>query len=102
VGFEKKILKTVKFPYHNTYLYINTIKPADKQAEEKSMFDRTDLTDRSGRRIGTIETQPNGSQIIMDRGGNRQGTYDPMTNTTTDRGGQVVGHGNLLSGLLDW
>lgn len=58
------------------------------------------LRDRQGRRLGTIVTQPNGTQIARDAQGRRLGEYDPKQNVTRDVQGRRVGTGNLLSSLI--
>jgi len=58
------------------------------------------LKDRSGNRIGSIETQSNGVQIAKDSSGNRVGEYDPRTNVTKDRSGNRIGDGNQLAALI--
>jgi len=58
------------------------------------------LKDRNGNKIGAIETRPDGTQIGKDRNGNRRGEYNPKTNTTKDKNGNVFGKGNLLTVLI--
>jgi hypothetical protein len=61
---------------------------------------RQGLLDRSGNLIGTIEIRSDGKQEGRDRSGNLKGTYDPKSNETRDRSGNVVGKGNFLSNLI--
>ena len=57
------------------------------------------LQDRSGKKIGEIQT--NGDiQTIFDRTGKKLGEYNSKTNYTSDRTGKRVGSGNLLTTLL--
>ena len=58
------------------------------------------LRDRSGNRIGTIDTDSSGKMVGRDKSGNRVGEYDPKSNVTRDRSGNRVGTGNLLASLI--
>lgn len=58
------------------------------------------LRDNSGRRIGEIETNYNGTLILRDASGRRLGEYDPKQNVTRDASGRRFGEGNLLTMLL--
>jgi hypothetical protein len=58
------------------------------------------LKDRNGNKIGAIETRSDGTQIGKDKNGNRRGEYNPKTNTTKDKNGNIFGKGNLLSTLI--
>ena len=58
------------------------------------------LKDRLGNVLGKISTASDGTLIIKDRLGNVKGKYDPKTNKTKDRLGNVIGTGNLLTTLL--
>lgn len=58
------------------------------------------LRDRSGNRIGTIDTESDGRMIARDKNGNRVGEYDPRSNVTRDRNGNRFGEGNLLASLI--
>jgi hypothetical protein len=58
------------------------------------------LRDRSGNKIGSIETRRDGIQIGRDKGGNKRGEYDPKRDVTRDKSGNKVGSGNLLSVLI--
>jgi hypothetical protein len=58
------------------------------------------LKDRNGNKIGAIETRSDGTQIGKDKNGNKRGEYNPKTNTTKDRNGNIYGKGNLLSVLI--
>lgn len=57
------------------------------------------LKDSRGNKIGEIKNQGD-KLIIVDSRGNKQGTYDPKTNTTYDSRGNKYGSGNLLTSLL--
>ena len=50
--------------------------------------------------IGYIDTDSNGRQVGKDRRYNIVGYYDPKANQTKDARYNVVGQGNLLSGLI--
>jgi len=58
------------------------------------------LKDRNGNKIGAIEARSDGTQIGKDKNGNRRGEYNPKTNTTKDKNGNVLGKGNLLFALI--
>ncbi len=58
------------------------------------------LRDRTGSKIGSIETQSNGVQIARDRTGSKVGEYDPRSNVTRDRTGSKFGDGNQLAALI--
>jgi len=58
------------------------------------------LKDRNGNKIGAIEIRSDGTQIGKDKNGNRRGEYNPKTNTTKDKNGNLFGKGNLLSALI--
>ena len=58
------------------------------------------LRNRDGRRIGTIETKSDKTQLIRDANGRRLGEYDPKSNVTRDANGRRVGEGNLLAAFL--
>jgi hypothetical protein len=57
------------------------------------------LKDRNGNKIGEIK-QEGDKLIIVDKNGNKKGSYDPNSNTTRDRNGNKIGTGNLLATLL--
>ena len=64
------------------------------------MTTKTDLRDKMGNRIATIETASDGTQIIRDKMGNRLGEYSPKDNITRDKMGNRIGTGNLLTTLI--
>lgn len=57
------------------------------------------LKDKNGNKIAEIKSQ-GGRLVIVDRGGNKLGSYDPNTNTTYDKSGNKYGSGNLLTSLI--
>lgn len=59
------------------------------------------LSDRNLRPIGYIDTRSDGIQYL--RGTNNQplGYYNPKTNQTHDNNNRLVGHGNVLTALLN-
>ncbi len=60
------------------------------------------LRERSGQRLGTVEVQPLTCWRIARRpDGQIVGIYEPEPrDRTRNASGFVIGHGNLLSGLL--
>jgi hypothetical protein len=58
------------------------------------------LRDRRGNLLGRIRVLSNGKLELRDRPGNLRGTYDPKSDQTRDRTGNLVGKGNLLATLL--
>jgi hypothetical protein len=58
------------------------------------------LRDKTGNRIGTIDTDSSGKMIGRDKTGNRVGEYDPKSNITRDKTGNRLGTGNLLASLI--
>jgi hypothetical protein len=54
------------------------------------------LKDRNGNKVGVIEIRSDGTQIGKDKNGNRRGEYNPKTNTTKDKNGNIFGKGNAL------
>ena len=63
-------------------------------------MDRHELKDRYGRLLGTMDTNVLGRVELTDWTGRRVGTYDPRDNTTVDAQGRLQGQGNLLASLL--
>ena len=59
-----------------------------------------DLRDKNGNLLGRIIQRSDGKLEGRDKNGNLRGTYDPRTDETRDRNGNLVGHGNMLSGLV--
>ena len=47
------------------------------------------LKDRNGNKVGVIEIRSDGTQIGKDKNGNRRGEYNPKTNTTKDKNGNI-------------
>jgi hypothetical protein len=64
------------------------------------MVTAEDLRDRNGNLLGRITERSSGVLEGRDRNGNLRGTYDPRTNETRDKSGNLVGRGNLLSNLI--
>lgn len=59
------------------------------------------LRDKDYHRIGEVREVCNGTQEIRDASNHRLGYYDPDRDMTFDAAGHVVGHGNLLTTLLE-
>lgn len=64
------------------------------------MAGKQELRDRQGHLVGTIQQRYDGKLEGRDRNGNLKGTYDPKTDETRDRSGNLVGKGNMLSTLI--
>ena len=58
------------------------------------------LRERDGSIIGRISTDSTGKQWLHDKNGSPMGTYDPNTDWTYTRNGEVVAQGNMLVTLL--
>ena len=58
------------------------------------------IRDRSGRRLGSIESQSDGSEVARNEAGRKLGHYDESSDVTYDVNGRRVGIGNLLSSLI--
>ncbi len=58
----------------------------------------TQYLTKDGRKIGEIQTDSNGRQILFVNG-QKVGEYDPRTNVTMANG-RRVGEGNLLASLI--
>lgn len=58
------------------------------------------IKDFYGRTLGFIETKPNGDKICRNFYRQILGRYDKQKNITKDFYGRIVGHGDLLIGLL--
>jgi hypothetical protein len=50
--------------------------------------------------LGSLETNPDGSQILRDTNGKVRGYYDPTTDHTRAADQQILAKGNVLSTLL--
>ena len=64
------------------------------------MIHVSNLTDRQGIHIATIDARPDGRLAIKDKNGNLKGTYDSKIDRRYDAKGNFVGGGNWLSALL--
>ena len=56
------------------------------------------VRDQTGRKIGTLETRPDGILVAKDLSGKKVGEYDPDNDVTRDGRGRKVGVGDQLSG----
>lgn len=50
--------------------------------------------------LGSIETKPDGSQILRDTDGKIRGYYDPTTDHTRGPDQRILAKGNVLSTLV--
>lgn len=60
-----------------------------------------DFYDNTGRRIGRIIDNGNGTQDVYDISGKREGRFDEKQNYTYDATGNRMGTGNQLTRFLD-
>ena len=58
------------------------------------------LRDKRARPIGRILEGPRGRLEAYDRLGRYVGSYNPSSNETHDRHGNLVGRGNFLASLI--
>ena len=58
------------------------------------------LKDAYNNVLGSIETNPDGSQILRDANGKIRGYYDPTTDHTRGPDKRILAKGNLLSTLI--
>ena len=58
------------------------------------------VKDRAGTVVGTIETQPNGDQILRDKDGAVRGYYDTEGDFTRDANKSIVAKGNKLRSMI--
>ena len=59
-----------------------------------------DLKGKNGNLMGRIKCLSNGKSELRDKNGNLKGTYDPKSNDTRDRNGNLFARGNMLTTLL--
>lgn len=64
-----------------------------------STYTVEELRNKKRQLIAKIYTK-NGKSILRDIDGRKLGTYDSKENTTKDKGGVLIGYGNLLVALL--
>jgi hypothetical protein len=50
--------------------------------------------------LGSIETHPDGSQVLRDANGKIRGYYDPSTDHTRGPDKRILAKGNVLSTLI--
>ena len=58
------------------------------------------LKDAYNNVLGSIETNPDGSQILRDANGKIRGYYDPTTDHTRGPDKRILAKGNVLSTLI--
>ena len=58
------------------------------------------LKDSYGNVLGSIETKPDGSQVLRDTAGKIRGYYDPSGDHTRGPDQRILAKGNLLSKLI--
>jgi len=58
------------------------------------------IKDSGNNVLGSIETQPDGSQVLRDANGKIRGYYDPSTDHTRGPDKRILAKGNVLSTLI--
>ncbi len=58
------------------------------------------LKDAYNNVLGSIETSPDGSQVLRDANGKIRGYYDPSTDHTRGPDKQILANGNVLTTLI--
>ena len=58
------------------------------------------LNDAHGNVLGSIETHPDGGQILRDADGKIRGYYDPATDHTRGPDKGILAKGNVLATLI--
>jgi hypothetical protein len=58
------------------------------------------LKDAYNNVLGSIETDPDGSQVLRDANGKIRGYYDPSTDHTRGPDKRILAKGNVLSTLI--
>ena len=58
------------------------------------------LKDAHNNVLGSIETGPDGSQVLRDANGKIRGYYDPSTDHTRGPDKRILAKGNVLSTLI--
>ncbi len=58
------------------------------------------LKDAYNNVLGSIETDPDGSQVLRDANGKTRGYYDPSTDHTRGPDKRILAKGNVLSTLI--
>ena len=58
------------------------------------------LKDASNNVLGSIETNPDGSQVLRNARGKVKGYYDPATDHTRGPDQEILAKGNLLRSLI--
>ncbi len=58
------------------------------------------LKDAYNNVLGSIESNPDGSQVLRDVNGNIRGYYDPSTDHTRGPDKRILAKGNVLATLI--
>lgn len=58
------------------------------------------IKDAGGNVLGSIETAPDGSQVLRDANGRIRGYYDPSTDHTRGPDKGILAKGNVLRTLI--
>ena len=58
------------------------------------------IRDRAGNTVGSIETKPNGDQVLRNEQGEVRGYYDAEGDFTRDADKNIVAKGNKLRSMI--
>ena len=58
------------------------------------------IKDSGNNVLGSIETNPDGSQVLRDANGKTRGYYDPSTDHTRGPDKRILAKGNVLRTLI--
>ena len=58
------------------------------------------IRDRAGNIVGSIETQPNGDQVLRNQSGEVRGYYEVGGDFTRDADKNIVAKGNKLRSMI--
>jgi hypothetical protein len=58
------------------------------------------IRDRAGQVVGSIETQPNGDQVLRNAQGEIKGYYEQQGDHTRDADQNIVAKGNKLRSMI--
>jgi hypothetical protein len=67
---------------------------------EGNLMTTEPLKDAYNNVLGSIETNPDGSQVLRDANGKIRGYYDPTTDHTRGPDQRILAKGNLLTTLI--
>jgi hypothetical protein len=74
--------------------------PMSNPNKEGILMTTEPLKDAYNNVLGSIETNPDGSQVLRDANGKIRGYYDPATDHTRGPDQRILAKGNLLTTLI--